>query len=423
MHASAAGPRIACPPARTVLLLAAVWFAFSPAAPALAVDASPAPGKPAGDWQTHVAREGYQVEFPPGKIMRQIQGGITIIYALQAGEKAAYLASSTRVPVQDPTPEMMDGIQRGVASKGKIVGSKDLPAQDGMLVRQIVVRDLRQPMVTVDRIMLGRGKIYQVLVVGGKDLSDDPDTQRFFQSFKLLSAQQPEATKPKTDPPVAERPATPRPPRPAPATRPAPRPLAKPDTPSAAETDPISAALEGLKSEDLHQRKAALRKLQGVQVDPKRRVEVAKAIVPMLSESDGFARGDALKTLPAWWTPEVLPDVIKATQDAQFSVRWAAYDALGQMPDERSAKACAEGLATEQGKAKQALKRLGSMAEPAVLKMLSNQDRKVVTAACDVLGEIGTAKSGAALQALTRHKDFFIRSAASRALKKLKERK
>ena len=231
-----------------VPLLVSSWLASFAASPAMAADASPAAVKPAGDWQTHVAREGYQVEFPPGKIMRQIQGGITIIYALQAGEKAAYLASSTRVPVQDPTPEMMDGIQQGVASKGKIVGTKDLPAQDGMLVRQIVVRDLRQPMVTVDRIMLGRGKLYQVLVVSGKDLSDDPDTQRFFQSFKLLPAQQPEATKPKTDPPVAERPATPRPPRPAPATRPAPRPVAKPETPSAAEIDPISAALEGLTS-------------------------------------------------------------------------------------------------------------------------------------------------------------------------------
>lgn len=407
------------PGAAAVLLLAS-WPALL-ASPAVAADAPPAATRPADGWQVFDAREGFQVEFPAGKVVRQVHGGITIIYVLQVGDKAAYLASCTSLPVQDPTPEQMEGILQGVVSKGGILSSKELPALDGMLVRQVVVRDRRRPVVAVGRVMLARGRLYQVLVAGGKDLSEDPDTKRFFQSFKLLPGQQPELPRP--NPSVVERPATPQSPRPAPATRPVPRPVAKPAPPTAAETEPISAALEGLKSDDLHQRKAALRKLQGTQVDPKRRAEVAKAIAPMLSDSDGFARGDALKTLVTWWTPEVVPDVIKVTQDSQFGVRWAAYDALGQMPDERSAKACAEGLAgQDQGKAKQALKALGPMAEPAVLKMLAGEDRKVVSAACEVLGEIGSAKGAAALQALANHKDFLVRTAATRALKKLRSR-
>ncbi|MBE3069645.1 MAG: HEAT repeat domain-containing protein, partial [Planctomycetes bacterium] len=156
-------------------------------------------------------------------------------------------------------------------------------------------------------------------------------------------------------------------------------------------------------------------------VDPKRRDEVSKALVPLLSETEQWGKMDGLKALAVWWTADALPAMIKCTQDKDFAVRWAALDALGQVKDVRAAEAAADCLATDRGAAAKALKAIGSLAEPALIKRLRDTDRAVRVEACKILGEVGTRRSLPALTALKNDKE--LKGHVERAIEAISARK
>jgi HEAT repeat protein len=69
-----------------------------------------------------------------------------------------------------------------------------------------------------------------------------------------------------------------------------------------------------------------------------------------------------------------------------------------------------------------ALIRMGSSAEPAVLALLSSEDPTTRKRAAEVLANIGTSASLPALQRAAKDKDFFAKVAADRALNAIKAR-
>jgi uncharacterized Tic20 family protein len=101
-----------------------------------------------------------------------------------------------------------------------------------------------------------------------------------------------------------------------------------------------------------------------------------------------------------------------------------AIETLGKSGDKRAPKALAEAL-KELGvrrAAQDALKQFGSAAEDEVAAMLNVQDIFTKQAACDVLKEIGTKKSLAALQPLTADKNKSIAKHATDAITAINDR-
>jgi predicted Zn finger-like uncharacterized protein len=175
----------------------------------------------------------------------------------------------------------------------------------------------------------------------------------------------------------------------------------------AANADVVTKALFDLKSPSVHRRMEAVRRLKETLPD-ERRGEVTKALEPLVTDSDHFTREWAIEALGVWGTKETVPVLLKAMN--QKETRGAAIKALGRLKDERAIEPIAERLEDffDRGPASDALKKMGPVAENAVIKRLNHSDRHVRTTACDILKVIGTKESLPALQKVIAENDFFL---------------
>lgn len=187
------------------------------------------------------------------------------------------------------------------------------------------------------------------------------------------------------------------------------------------DSDAVAQMLFDLKSPALQRRKDALGRLMRLPADPSRRAEVSRAIEPMLKDADGFGRSDAAKALAVWGGPENTPALAAALKDPEFGVRWAVLDTFKALHDPAGAEAVAACLLTDRGKAVEALRAMGSEAEPAVLKYLDHNDWGVRMDVCKLLREIGSDACVPALYDLLRKNNGqgLDSMAASEALKTL----
>jgi predicted Zn finger-like uncharacterized protein len=171
------------------------------------------------------------------------------------------------------------------------------------------------------------------------------------------------------------------------------------------ETDFVTQALSDLNAGAAYQRKQALGRLMRAPGADARRVEVAKAIEPLLRDPDPWTRTDAAKALAVWGGKENTPALIGALNDSQFGVVWAVLDTFKALHDPAAAAAVAGHLGEnrDRGKAVEALKAMGPEAEPAVIKYLNHTDVFVRMEAAKILKVIGGSDEGkAALYALLR---------------------
>ena len=165
------------------------------------------------------------------------------------------------------------------------------------------------------------------------------------------------------------------------------------------EADFIGRALFDLKSSDVSKRKDAARRL--VEAIPNdRRDEVAKAMVPLLDDNDGWMRRQACKALGVWGTDEHVEFLIGRINDQDNGVQEEVIQSLGRLKDPRGAKAIAGLFVKNRRPAKEALIAMGPPAEEAVAPLLRHEDPFVRTDACKVLQEIGGPKSLQPLQFL-----------------------
>jgi len=373
-------------------------------------------------WQTFQRDEdGFAVDFPGKPRPMRREGVLMFVVATPQG---AYLVNSTPAASPDASAKvLLDNVQAEAFGEGtRVLESKDIALEGGIPGRAVVGRD-REDDYTIARYYIANGRLYQALLCTPSDRRAANDTERFFGSLKLFppkaapaptkepadanpdaTAKPPDAPKPPDDAAKAEPPKTP-----------------DPQPPEGA--DDLTVALTDLESSDPRKVKAGAERIAKMPVAKDRQDEVAKALAAALASEDGYARASALKALGVWYVPAVLPDMVKRLQDASGLVRAFAFDALAGTKDVRAAEAIAARLPDDRGRAAKALKAMGPLAEPTVLKYLKHADPKVRVEAIRVLGEVGTAKSLPALKPLTAEKDLSTRAAAERAVKAIAGRR
>jgi hypothetical protein len=168
--------------------------------------------------------------------------------------------------------------------------------------------------------------------------------------------------------------------------------------------DFVAQVLNDLSSRDARTRSSALTQLANKPPDPSRRLEVSRAVEPMLKDPDTYTRTTAAQALAIWGGSENTPTLVEALRDPSFNVVWAVLDAIAALKDPSAAEPVAAHLliGRDRGKAAEALKGMGSAAEKSVIKYIDHSDWVVRTEVCRILQAIGTEECIPALRALLR---------------------
>jgi predicted Zn finger-like uncharacterized protein len=165
-----------------------------------------------------------------------------------------------------------------------------------------------------------------------------------------------------------------------------------------ANADVVTKALHQLKSPVAHRRLEAVRKLKEMLPDEKHRAEVVKALEPLMNDKDHFTRQFAIEAIGVWGNKDAVPLLLNAMREKE--TRTVAMNALGRIKDERAAEPIADRLEDffDRHEAAEALKRMGPIAEKAVLAHLNHHEWMVQQVVCDILAAIGTKQSIPALE-------------------------
>ena len=182
--------------------------------------------------------------------------------------------------------------------------------------------------------------------------------------------------------------------------------------------DAVTKSLIQLKSHDKGKQKEAIQRLERTAPD-ERDDEVVAALLPLLEDDDGFLVNDVIKALTVWQTPEVVPALIQRTKDNRFFVRHEAIKALGKSKDVRAVEPLIERFKEDGFQSEDALKALGSVAEPALIARLKDGDAEIRRKACNILKVVGGRDTLKAMDAMPQDPDFGTRVAASAAYKEI----
>jgi S1-C subfamily serine protease/HEAT repeat protein len=152
--------------------------------------------------------------------------------------------------------------------------------------------------------------------------------------------------------------------------------------------------------------------------------EIAQALEALATHDDVFLRRAVVKALGMWGTDESVPKLVELLEHQDVFTQGAAIEALARFDDERAIEALAKRLPTFFGRreAAKALKDYGPAAEKYVVVYLEHDDRGVRREVCDILKEIGTTDSIAALEAAAARDNFFMGKAAADAIAAIKKR-
>ena len=191
---------------------------------------------------------------------------------------------------------------------------------------------------------------------------------------------------------------------------------AEPEVPP--DADPVKRSLIQLKSSDIGKKKEAIQRLGRMTPDD-RLEEVVGALKPLLDHDDGFLVHDVVETLAVWRSPAAVPALIQRTSDNRFFVRKAAIKTLGKYKDVRASEPIADRLKEDGFEAEEALKTMGSIAEPTLIDRLKGPDADVRRKVCNILKEIGGKETLKAMQSIPPDPDFGVRVAAQDAMKQI----
>ena len=172
----------------------------------------------------------------------------------------------------------------------------------------------------------------------------------------------------------------------------------------------LAIAIAGLRSGNGIQVSKALDQFAVLDPVPERREELAGLIAEYLADPDPWQRSRACKALLHWQTPAMVPKLIKCTEDPERFVRSAAVEALSYVKGSKEAAAAvAARLKDDHMSALPAIKRMGPIAEDAVLAELGRADGWEIDRCLDALEAVGTVKSLEKLRPYIHSKNFFIR--------------
>jgi hypothetical protein len=198
-------------------------------------------------------------------------------------------------------------------------------------------------------------------------------------------------------------------------------PMQEPEPEIPAGADAVTKSMIELKSPNKGRKKDAIQRLE--RMVPDQRVdEVVAALLPLLDDDDGFLVNEVIKALAVWQTPEVVPALIRRSKDNRFFVRHEAIKALGKSKDDRAVEPLIERFKEDGFQSEDALKELGSIAEPALIARLRDGNPEIRRKACDILKVIGGLETLKAMQSIPQDPDFGTRVAANAAYKEIVSR-
>lgn len=193
--------------------------------------------------------------------------------------------------------------------------------------------------------------------------------------------------------------------------------------PAAPKPDAVDQALASIGTDGENM---ALYRLGRMKPIDARRAEVIGAMVKILGRKQNTeAAIGAGHVLGAWIDRESVPLILPFADSDDSNVRRGAILAFGGVKDARAASVVAKSLGREGHEGNEAfgsLRKMGNIAEDALIDVLKNGNRQAQFPAAKLLGEFGTKDAVEPLREATKSKEFFLRVDASNALKKLEAR-
>ncbi|MCC7474511.1 MAG: HEAT repeat domain-containing protein [Pirellulales bacterium] len=152
---------------------------------------------------------------------------------------------------------------------------------------------------------------------------------------------------------------------------------------------------------------------------------IARGYRALASEGNAFEKEDAIRGLVIWGGKFSTPILIELMEKENVRVSDELFSALGQLKDPKGAEAVARHLGNvfNHDGAVNSLRRMGPVAEDALIKAAPSQDPDVSLAAIQLLGEVGSEKSNSILQRASSARNPQVKAAARDAIAKIRLRK
>lgn len=171
-------------------------------------------------------------------------------------------------------------------------------------------------------------------------------------------------------------------------------------------------------------RVAALNRLQTARVESPT-PELLALAVRLAQSADYTARATGAGLLGRYGTAAELPAMLRLLQWSQPGEQQGVLERVGCLKDPRAIAPLADLVARASGDSQAVLgvlKGFGAAAEPAVLALLEQRHAETRRQACEVLGEIGTARSVEPLRRQMIEPDPQVSQAATTALRAVSQR-
>ena len=202
-----------------------------------------------------------------------------------------------------------------------------------------------------------------------------------------------------------------------------------PPPPPAAPRKLLGAELEkftaDLKSSDIEVRRAALRQLNGAEIDEPSS-ELLELIAGLALDSDSYVKMTAANFFCPRAMSAQVPLLLKLMKDSDWSTRQNAIKALSRLKDERAIQPLVDLIARGSNMGNQdvtsALNNFGAAAEKPVLTLLNERNSETQRQGCAILQQIGTSESLEALQKLVGDSEQQTSQAAVDAIRAIKQR-
>ncbi|NLF08934.1 MAG: HEAT repeat domain-containing protein [Pirellulaceae bacterium] len=145
-----------------------------------------------------------------------------------------------------------------------------------------------------------------------------------------------------------------------------------------------------------------------------------------LDDDRHFERGKAIRGMARWGGKFCVPFLLELLDERRsFAIKDDLFKVLGDLQDERAAAPVAARLAdrSDRDKAKACLKRMGPVAEDAVIAVAPSPNADVCLAAIEILSEIGAQKSVVFLRSsISKTRNPVVKDAIKMAIKIILDR-
>jgi serine/threonine protein kinase len=195
-----------------------------------------------------------------------------------------------------------------------------------------------------------------------------------------------------------------------------------------ADEDPYFQSVRAdLDSRDYFTRKTALERLVTMKPNDQR-ADIARKLVELTASDEVFHRRLAVAALGMWGSKDEIPALLRAMAHKDPMTRGEALKVIGRFRDPKTIPAVIQGFRENSTRADagQALRQLGTMAEPDVRALLTEDNVFLKRDAILVLKDIGTDASAPAIQetlAKAGIQRIHLEDAAQQAIAAIEQRK